>query len=54
MANHRNEIHNIMTNTNALHITPDDRISLVRSNNVGATRDALLALLNGAALLPLT
>lgn len=53
MANHRNEIHNIMTNTNALHITPDDRISLVRSNNVGATRDALLALLNGATLLPL-
>ncbi len=53
MANHRNEIHNIMTNTNALHITPQDRISLVRSNNVGATRDALLALLNGAALLPL-
>lgn len=53
MANHRNEIHNIMTNTNALHVTPDDRISLVRSNNVGATRDALLALLNGAALLPL-
>jgi amino acid adenylation domain-containing protein len=51
--NHRNEIHNIMTNTNALRISPDDRISLVRSNNVGATRDTLLALLNGAALVPL-
>ncbi|HXV80925.1 MAG TPA: AMP-binding protein [Candidatus Binatia bacterium] len=51
--NHRNEIHNIMTNTNGLRISPDDRISLVRSNNVGATRDTLLALLNGAALFPL-
>jgi len=53
MANHRTEIHNIMTNTNALRVVPDDRISLVRSYNVGATRDTLLALLNGAALLPL-
>jgi amino acid adenylation domain-containing protein len=53
MASHRDEIHNIMTNTNALHISSHDRISLVRSNNVGATRDTLLALLNGAALLPL-
>jgi amino acid adenylation domain-containing protein len=51
--NHRNELHNIMTNTNALRISPDDRISLVRANNVGATRDTLLALLNGAALFPL-
>jgi amino acid adenylation domain-containing protein len=51
--NHRNEIHNIMTNTNALRVSPDDRISLVRANNVGATRDTLLALLNGAALFPL-
>jgi amino acid adenylation domain-containing protein len=51
--NHRNEIHNIMTNTNALRISASDRISLVRANNVGATRDTLLALLNGAALFPL-
>jgi len=50
--NHRNEIHNIMTNTNAMRVSLDDRISLVRSNNVGATRDTLLALLNGAALFP--
>jgi acyl-coenzyme A synthetase/AMP-(fatty) acid ligase len=53
MENHRNEIHNIMTNSNALRIAPDDRISLVRANNVGASRDILLALLNGAALFPL-
>lgn len=51
--NHRNELHNIMTNTNGLRIAPEDRISLVRSNNVGATRDTLLALLNGAAIFPL-
>ncbi len=42
-----------MTNSQGLRITPDDRVSLVRSNNVGATRDILLALLNGAALFPL-
>ncbi len=53
VANQRSEIHNIMTNTQGLRITPDDRVSLVRSNNVGATRDILLALLNGAALVPL-
>jgi amino acid adenylation domain-containing protein len=50
--NHRNEIHNIMTNTNAMRVSPEDRISLVRSNNVGASRDTLLALLNGASLFP--
>ncbi len=53
VANQRSEIHNIMTNTQGLRITPADRVSLVRSNNVGATRDILLALLNGAALFPL-
>lgn len=51
--NHRNEIHNIITNTAGLGVSPADRVSLVRSNNVGATRDTLLALLNGAALFPL-
>jgi amino acid adenylation domain-containing protein len=49
--NHRNELFGIRVKTNELHISPDDRVSLVRSNNVGATRDMLLALLNGAALL---
>ena len=42
-----------MVKTNALHIAASDRISLLRSNNVGATSDALLGLLNGAALFPL-
>jgi amino acid adenylation domain-containing protein len=50
--NHRNELFGIRIKTNELHISPDDRVSLLRSNNVGATRDMFLALLNGAALLP--
>jgi amino acid adenylation domain-containing protein len=49
--NHRNELFGIRIKTNALRICADDRISLARSNNVGATRDMFLALLNGAALL---
>jgi amino acid adenylation domain-containing protein len=50
--NHRNELFGIRVKTNELRISPDDRVSLARSNNVGATRDMFLALLNGAALLP--
>jgi len=49
--NHRNELFGIRIKTNELHVSPDDRVSLLRSNNVGATRDMFLALLNGAALL---
>ena len=49
--NHRNELFGIRVKTNKLHISPDDRVSLLRFNNVGATRDMFLALLNGAALL---
>ena len=49
--NHRAELFGIIVKTNELRISPDDRVTLVRSNNVGATRDMLLALLNGAALL---
>ncbi len=48
--NHRNELFGISVKTNELHISAGDRVSLVRSNNVGATRDIFLALLNGAAL----
>jgi amino acid adenylation domain-containing protein len=48
--NHRNELFGIRAKTNRLRISADDRISLVRSNNVGATRDVFLALLNGACL----
>ena len=50
--NQRNELFGIRVKTNELHVSAEDRVSLVRSNNVGATRDMFLALLNGAALLP--
>ena len=50
---HRNLLHNVMRNTNALQVSADDRISLLRSIGAGgAARDALTALLNGAALCP--
>jgi acyl-coenzyme A synthetase/AMP-(fatty) acid ligase len=51
--NHRSELYSTMLRINALHVSIDDRISLLRSNNVGATRDTFLALLSGATLLPL-
>lgn len=51
--NHRSELFGIKTKTDALKIVPADRISLLRSNNVGAMRDMFLALLNGAALIVL-
>jgi amino acid adenylation domain-containing protein len=50
---HHRELYGIRTKTNALHLVPDDRVSLLRANNVGAARDMFLALLNGAALLTL-
>ena len=53
MWNHRSELFGIRTKTNALRIVADDRVSLLRSNNVGAARDMYLALLNGAALVTL-
>ena len=50
---HRNLLHNVMRNTNVLQVSADDRISLLRSIGAGgAARDALTALLNGAALCP--
>jgi amino acid adenylation domain-containing protein len=53
MSDHVSELHSIGVKAKALCISPEDRISLLRSNNVGATSDALLGLLNGAALCPL-
>src|SRR5262245_36724122 len=41
LGSHRNELASIMLKTNALHVAPQDRISLLRSNNVGATSDML-------------
>jgi len=51
--NHRSELFGARTKTNALHLAADDRVSLLRANNVGAARDMFLALLNGAALFTL-
>jgi acyl-CoA synthetase (AMP-forming)/AMP-acid ligase II len=42
-----------MARINALKISCEDRISLLRSNNVGATRETFLALLSGATLVTL-
>ena len=53
MWNHRSELFGIRTKTNALRISAEDRVSLLRANNVGAGRDMFLALLNGAALIAL-
>lgn len=50
MSDHGSELHSILVKAKALAITPSDRISLLRSHNVGATSDALLGVLNGAAL----
>jgi non-ribosomal peptide synthetase component F len=51
--NHRNELHRIMTHTNGFRVAAHDRVALLRSPSFGAgMRDALVALLNGAALLP--
>ena len=51
--NHRNVLHLIMRYTNRAHITPEDRIALLRSFNVHqGTLMSFAALLNGAAILP--
>ena len=49
--NHRNHLHDILQYTNALHLTCEDRLSLLYSPSVaGANRDIYGALLNGASL----
>ncbi len=50
---HRNVLHNVMRYTNTLHITADDRITLVGPPSCsGTVSDVFSALLNGAALFP--
>ncbi|MBW4476879.1 MAG: AMP-binding protein [Tolypothrix brevis GSE-NOS-MK-07-07A] len=52
--NHRNVLHNCMNNTNGLHISPNDRSTLLYSCGfMGAMRGITNALLNGASLYPL-
>jgi amino acid adenylation domain-containing protein len=51
--NHRNVLHNIRKHTNALHISADDRLTLLAScSTAQAATDIYSALLNGAALYP--
>ncbi|GAX43384.1 amino acid adenylation domain-containing protein [Tolypothrix sp. NIES-4075] len=54
LQNHRNALHNCMNNTNALCISPSDRLTLLHSCGVmGAMRGICNALLNGASIYPL-
>jgi amino acid adenylation domain-containing protein len=48
MESHRNVLHYIMTETNDLHLCPDDRLTFIASQG----RDIFRALLNGAAVYP--
>lgn len=51
--NHRNTLHNIRNHTNSLHISADDRLTLLASCSTGqAATDIYCSLLNGAALYP--
>ncbi len=53
MDTHRNVLHNIMRYTNSLHITADDRFTLLQpASSSGAVSDLFGALLTGAALFP--
>ncbi len=54
LQNHRNALHICMYNTNALCISPSDRLTLLHSCGVmGAMRGICNALLNGASIYPL-
>lgn len=53
--NQRNLLHDVMQFTNAVHLNPDDRLTMLYSGSVnGAIRDIYGALLNGAELHPLS
>ncbi len=53
MDNHRNMLHNTMRLTNVAHISPDDRMTLVRPpSSGGGLCNLYLSLLNGSAIYP--
>ena len=54
MDNHRNTLHYVMRLTNAAHISPNDRMTLLRPpSSSGALMNLYLALLNGTSLFPM-
>ena len=54
MDSHRNTLHYVMRLTNASHVSPADRITLVRApSSSGALMNLYLALLNGSTLFPI-
>ena len=53
MQSHRNILHTILRDTSAVHISPYDRLALLRSSSTsGAVADLFDGLLNGAAVYP--
>jgi amino acid adenylation domain-containing protein len=53
MDNHRNTLHYVMRLGNASHISPEDRMTLVRPpSSAGALSNLYLALLSGSAIFP--
>ena len=53
MDSHRNVLHNILRYTNNLHITPDDRMTLLQTLSFsGSVSSLFCALLNGATVYP--
>jgi amino acid adenylation domain-containing protein len=53
MQNHRNILHTILRDTDAVHISPHDRLALLRCPSTsGAIADLFDGLLNGAAVYP--
>ena len=53
MDNHRNMLHYVMRLGNVMHISPQDRMTLVRpASSAGALSNLYLALLTGATILP--
>jgi amino acid adenylation domain-containing protein len=53
MHTHCNELHNVMHHTNSLHLSSDDRLTLLGSYSTGqGMQDLYCALLNGARLYP--
>src|SRR5712672_160558 len=48
---HRNLLHDVMQQTNTMHLNPDDRVAMLHSPSIiGGSREIFMSLLNGASL----